>query len=49
MNVRSLAKNFDSFQQFIQNLKDKPHIILITETWLDNDSPNSYALDKYNF
>ena len=49
MNVRSLSKNFDSFQQFIQSLKDKPHIILITETWLDNDPPNSYALDNYSF
>ena len=47
VNIRSLPKNFDALQQFILNLDTKPHVILITETWLDNSLSSSYALDCY--
>ena len=48
VNIRSLPKNFDSLQCLVQNLKNKPHIILVTETWLENDSLGAYALENYN-
>ena len=44
--VRSLPKNFDSFSLLINNLSIKPHIILISETWLDPSIYRSYNLDN---
>ena len=48
VNIRSLPKNFDSLQQLVNNLKNKPHVILVTETWLENGSLDAYKLKNYN-
>ena len=32
----------------MKNLKYKPHIILVTETWLDRSLSGSYVLDNYH-
>ena len=48
MSIRSANK----FRQFIANLSlssRKPHIISLTETWLDKDcDPAYYSIDGYN-
>ena len=48
VNIRSLPKNFDSLTLLINNLSIKPHIILISETWLDPSLSRSYNLDNYH-
>ena len=47
LNIRSLQKNFDEFQSLIDSMKSKPHVILVTETWLDPLLSQSYMLNNY--
>ena len=47
LNIRSLQKNFDEFQSLIDNMKNKPHVILVTESWLDPSLSQSYMLKNY--
>ena len=47
INVRSLQKNFDAFEGLVKSMKTKPHIILISETWLNPALSKSYTLDNY--
>ena len=37
INIRSLPANFDKLQSLLTNMKLKPHIIFINETWLNNN------------
>ena len=46
-NIRSLPKNYHALQLFLHNLNVKPHIILLSETWLDPSLNKSYTLDNY--
>ena len=48
VNISSLPKNFDALEHFILNLKIKPYVILVSETWLDNAHAASFALDGYS-
>ena len=49
VNIRSLPKNFDALERFVHSFAFKPHIILVTETWLDDAISASFNLDGYNF
>lgn len=46
-NIRSINKNFDSLLVFLQRLKFKPDLIILTECWLD-ESFNPINLEGYN-
>ena len=37
INIRSLPANFNKLQSLLANIKLKPHIISINETWLNNN------------
>ena len=37
MHIRSLPANFDKLQSLLTNMKLKPHILSINETWLNNN------------
>ena len=47
LHIRSLPKNCDEFQSLIDSMKSKPHVILVTETWLDPLLSQSYMLNNY--
>ena len=38
MNLRSVVKNFDELKIFLSRIKMKFAVIVITETWLDDES-----------
>ena len=49
LNIRSLSKNFDLLLCLIDSLVDKPSVIALTETWLNDDSPvNGYQISGYH-
>ena len=49
INIRSLGKNFESLEFFVAQLRTKPHIIMISETWLDSSPAQSFDLEGYWF
>ncbi len=49
INIRSLNNNFDKLEYLIDNMKIKPDIIGVSETWLTCDRPFTKALAGYNF
>lgn len=46
LNVRSLNRNFNNLEVFIERFTIKPDIIVCTETWLLHDY-NCYNLKNY--
>ena len=40
INIRSLPANFDKLQSLLANMKLKPHIVSINETWLTTKKVN---------
>lgn len=47
-NIRSLNTNFDNFLSYINNLITKPHIIILSEAWLqDMNELNLYNIVGY--
>ena len=49
MNIRSVRKNLDSFENYLNLLNHKFTVIGLSETWLSNDDYNLYGLSGYNF
>ena len=50
INIRSLPANFDKLQSFQANMKLKPHILSINETWLNNNQKGEFNnLSNYVF
>ena len=49
INCRSLPKNFISIELLLTNLIDKPTVICLSETWLNNENCNYYNIPGYNF
>ena len=50
LNIRSLPANFDKLQSLLANMKLKPHILSINETWLNNNQKGEFNnLSNYVF
>ena len=50
INSRSLCRNFNNLSLFLSTLSMQPSIIGISETWLNDDSPQPLCnLDNYEF
>ena len=50
MHKRSLPANFDKLQSLLANMKLKPHILSINETWLNNNQKGEFNnLSNYVF
>jgi hypothetical protein len=47
LNIRSLLRKLDELKILIKNQKYRPHIIIITETWLLPNNCQFYNLDGY--
>ena len=47
INIRSLRSNFGLLQAFLDGIKYKVSIIVVTETWLDQDLENIFSLNGY--
>ena len=48
-NIRSMPKNFDNFNVYLETLSIKPMIICLTETWLnDRFNPSLFNLNDYH-
>ena len=47
INIRSLQKNFDSFQVLLNSLDHRFSIIALSETWLKTDPHSYYFLPGY--
>lgn len=46
-NVRSLRKHFDNFLCQLENMLDKPSVILLTEIWIFSDEEDFYQIENY--
>ena len=44
LNIRSMNKNFEAFQDFYKSLNTKFSIICLTETWANDSSVNQNSL-----
>ena len=50
LNIRPLPANFDKLQSLLVNMKLKPHILSINETWLNNNQKGEFNnLSNYVF
>ena len=47
-NIRSCNKNINNFFILLDNLYNKPDIIILTETWLINTDDPSIYFNNYN-
>ena len=47
LNLRSIRANFVSLQSFLDSLKYKVSIIVITETWLSKELENIHTINGY--
>ena len=48
-NIRSMRKNFDSFNVYLETLSIKPMIVCLTETWLNDRFNHSlFTLNGYH-
>ena len=48
LNIRSMNKNFEAFQDFYKSLNTKFSIICLTETWANDSNQNSsFQLEGY--
>ena len=48
INARSLVRNHDQINLFLNSIIHKFSIIIITETWLKHSNQNIYNFDNYN-
>ena len=46
-NVRSLSKNFNKLQLFLDSLKCDFNVLVLTETWLTDDNKNLFSFPGY--
>ena len=49
LNIRSLPDKFDKLKLFLNNFKHKPDLILLCETFLNENNKNLYELEGFNF
>ena len=47
INIRSLPKNHEALELFISQLRHKPLIIMVTETWVGASTPNTFPISNY--
>ena len=47
INICSMNKNFSGLLSFLARLKSKVSIIVVTESWLDDDTVNTYNIEGY--
>ena len=47
-NIRSLSSNFNNFTELMDSAKLKLDVILLTESWLSDESAESFQLNSYN-
>ena len=47
VNMRSLKANFNKLTTFLSQLPSKPSVIVVTETWLDDNTVHLYRLQDY--
>ena len=48
-NIRSINRNFEELYEFVAKLAKKPHIICLSETWLNNKRVLTDTLPNYKF
>lgn len=48
LNGRSIRNKLNDIEIFLQNINQVVHLILITETWLDQNDKDFYNLNNYN-
>ena len=49
INIRSLNKNFPKLKILLHEIKIKPTVIIVSETWITDTKPFLFTLDDYNF
>ena len=49
INIRSLTQNLDKLRQFIDTLIIKPHIICLSETWLNSNNDFNNNITNYTY
>lgn len=47
LNIRSIKMKLNELESFIENLTEKPHIIIITESWLKDEEVKFFNLKNY--
>lgn len=47
LNIRSIRNKLNELEMFVDDLNKKPHIIIITETWLREDELKIFNLKNY--
>ena len=47
-NIRSFAANSTGFAAFLDTLKNRPKVLILTETWMTTDLTNYSNIDGYN-
>lgn len=47
LNIRSIKNKINDLETLIDDLNEKPHIIIITESWLKEDEVKFYNLNNY--
>jgi hypothetical protein len=47
MNIRSINKNFDQFICYLNQCETKFHVIVLSETWITDDSQCGFLIDGY--
>lgn len=47
LNIRSLRNKLQELQLTLNEMKEKPHIIVIGETWLKKEEENFFQIDEY--
>ena len=47
-NIRSVSKNLDEFEVYINSMSQKPEVVCLTETWLNPSyNNNCFSLNGY--
>ena len=49
INIRSLIHNLDKLREFIDTLIIKPHIICLSETWLNSNNDFNNNITNYTY
>ena len=49
INIRSLTQNLDKLRKFIDTLIIKPHIICLSETWLNSNNDFNNNITNYTY
>lgn len=47
-NISSVRENFNSFSVYLNSLKIKPHVIILSEIWINTCEVDMYKISGYN-